>query len=523
MSSASSQLSQAILLFQQGKLREAEAACRAALSSNPDDVDALNLMGILAQRGGDLPRAIEVLSRAINIAPDVAKLYLNRGEAFRASNAFDRAVSDYRKAIELDPNYATAYYNLGIALRAQEKLAEAIAAYRAAVGIKPDYVKAHYNLANTLRTQLDFAAAEQAYRDAIRFDPNHAEAWNNLGEMLAEQMRIDEAFDAFSRAIELKPDHAGAHFNRSFIRLLRGEYDLAWPEHEWRWKRVGSEPPAVTLGRPMWDGSDLAGKTILLHAEQGMGDTIQFVRYATLVARERNPARVIVACQLALVSLIATVPGVDEVIAFDHPIPPFDEHAAIMSLPGIFRTTLQTIPAEIPYLFPDPARVERWHAKLAPMRKQLSVGLAWAGNPVQANDRNRSANLERLAPSLAGLANVRFFSLQKGAGREQLARVQNVIDVVDVSEDLDDYSDTAAAIANLDVVVTVCTSVAHVAGALGKPAITTLCFNADWRWLTERKDSPWYPTMKLVRQTKQGDWEGVARRVREALAERMSR
>jgi tetratricopeptide (TPR) repeat protein len=503
-------LQRAVRLFQAGNLRECEAECRGMLQVNPNDAEALNLLGALATRAGQAKPAIELITRAIQLSPSVAKYRTNRGEAFRALNELDRATEDYRAAISIDPKNAIAHYNLGLVLRAQGKLDEAVESYRAAVRVKPDYAKAHYNLANALRAQLRNDEAEASYREAIRLNPKYVEAHNNLGELLSEQMRLDEAFASFDRALSLRPDHAGAHFNRAFLRLLRGDYEHGWPEHEWRWKTAQQAHLVRDFFQPMWDGSDLAGKSILLHAEQGVGDTLHFVRYASLVA-QRGAKEVIVECQAPVASLVATVPGVTRVIARGDELPPFDVHAPLLSLPMLFKTKVSNIPANIPYISPDAARLDAWRRKLSPMRRRFNVGVAWAGNPGQANDRNRSAPLSALKP-LSGIEEVALFGLQVGPATAQITG--SGLDLIDLSCDLHDFSETAAAVANLDAVVSVCTSVAHVAGALGKPTVTMLCHNADWRWLVEREDSPWYPTMKLVRQTRRGGWEDVARRVR---------
>lgn len=474
--------------------------------------ESLHNEGVNALRARNLSLAIDLISQAIALDPKSARYHINRGEAYRQSSQSERALADFRRATDLDPLNATAHYNLGLALRSADNLEESIAHYREAIRLKPEYVKAHYNLANTLRAKGDLAAAEHSYRDALALNPDQPEPWNNLGELLSELMRIDEASAAFDRVIALKSDHAGARYNRGFLDLLRGEYRTGWDAYEWRWKMPLFANNAPRFAQPIWDGSDLAGKTILLLGEQGVGDNIQFARYATLIA-QRN-GRVILRCQKSVAPLLATIPGVERTIDETDPLPSFDTWMAMLSLPRVFGTTLDNVPSSVPYIVADPHKVEAWRSRIAPHRAKLNIGLAWAGNANQANDRNRSANLALLSP-LAGVADAAIFSLQKGPASSQIERSK--LNLIDLTNDIADFSDTAALIANLDVVISVCTSVAHVAGAMAKPTLTMLCYNADWRWLIGREDSPWYPTMKLFRQEKQGDWESVAKHVREQL------
>ncbi|CAN5363906.1 tetratricopeptide repeat protein [soil metagenome] len=502
--------------FQRGDFRETESDCRRILESDPRSADALHLLGLVAIRAGQPAAAVELIGRAIEIDPHVSRYYTNRGDAQRALGRLEEARSDQAHAISIDPANATAHYNMGIVLRALNRLDDSIASYRQAVRIKPEYARAHYNLANALRVRGELDEAEAAYRAAISLNPNHAEAWNNLGELLSERMRIDESLAALDRAIALKPDHATARYNRGFVHLLRGEYRSGWEGYDWRFRMPALLPHAPKFSQPRWDGSDLTGKTILLLGEQGVGDNIQFARYATPLAARGG--QVILGCQKSVAALLATIPGVKRVVSESDPLPPFDTWIPMLSVPALLGTTLENIPATVPYIFPDQRKVDEWKSTLAPQRAALNIGLAWAGNPNQANDRNRSANLAALKP-FAGIANTKIFSLQKGAASEQIAQAS--FPLVDLTEKLSDFSDTAALIANLDVVISVCTSVAHVAGAMGKPTLTMLCFNADWRWLMQRGDSPWYPTMKLFRQAIQGDWESVSLRVRQELEARL--
>jgi len=475
------------------------------------DAERLHALGLAAMRDRQPGRAVELFSQAIAADQSVARYFSNRGEAYRVSGDPVAAERDYRRAIALDPKYAIAHYNLGLTLRGQDRLDEAVASYRRAVELKPDYAKAYYNLANVLREQMNYADAQNAYRAAIQIDPKYVEAWNNFGQMLAGQRRIDEAVDAYSRAIELRPDHASSHMNRAMIRLMRGDYEQGWAEYEWRWKTPQLARGARTFPQPLWDGAELNGKTILLWAEQGLGDAIQFVRYAPLV-NARGAARVVIECQAPVVSLLQTVRGVDQVIARGETLPSFDVHAPMLSLPRLLGTTVQTVPGDVPYLRADSVRVEHWSGRIAPHRRARNIGLVWAGNPSHVHDRSRSAPLAELR-GLGEASDFQFFSLQKGASATELSAAVPELNLIDVSQDLNDFSDTAAAMQNLDAVVSVCTAVAHLAGALAKPVILMLFYAGEWRWLVGRQDSPWYPTMRIVQQERPGDWPGVAARV----------
>jgi hypothetical protein len=320
-------------------------------------------------------------------------------------------------------------------------------------------------------------------------------------------VKLEEALSCFQRAIELQPDYADAHWNRALAWLLMGNFEQGWPEYDWRWKRKALQLPRFP--QPIWNGFPLEGRTILLYAEQGLGDTLQFIRYAALV--KRRGGLVIAACQDVLRPHLATCPGVDQLIGLDSTIAHFDTHAPLLSLPAIVGTTLSTVPADVPYLFVN--------AELGdPCRQALDgpgafkIGIAWQGNPDHSNDRQRSVSLVSFEP-LARLDGVRLFSLQKGPGVEQLAGAQERFPVVDLGSQFQTFQDTAAVLQRLDLVISIDSAVAHCAGALGVPVWVLLPFCPDWRWLLDREDSPWYPTMRLFRQTEPGKWATVFARV----------
>jgi tetratricopeptide (TPR) repeat protein len=512
---------QAARHFQAGRLREAEVDIRQLLAVDPNHVDGLHLLGLTAAQVGRYDAAIELISKAVSLRPDLAEAHDNLGNALSTLGRLDQAEASHRRALSIKPAFAGAHYNLGNVLEAQGRLDEAVACYRRALAIDPGFVGAHFNLGNTLLHQGRFDEATACYRRAVAFDPDFAGAHNNLGEVLRDQGELDAARASFQRALALVPDFAGAHLNLGIVALKQGGFAEGWREYEWRLRGGDPRLRPRSFVQPQWRGEKLEGRTLLLHAEQGAGDVIQFVRYAAIAAAGR--ARVIVEAPRPLVRLLATVDGVAEVIAGGEPLPRFDRHLSVMSAPLAVGTTLETVPGETPYVRADPAAAALWAERLADVGG-LKVGLAWAGDPGLHNpeyavvDRRRSIALERLAPLLA-TPGVSFVSLQKGAAASQLEGIPPRLRPLDCMEDVDDFADTAALIANLDLVITVDTAVAHLAGALAKPVWILSRFDGCWRWLTEREDSPWYPTARLFRQVRPGDWEAVIAKVAAKLAE----
>ena len=316
--------------------------------------------------------------------------------------------------------------------------------------------------------------------------------------------------ECYGRALATAPDHAQAHWNRALLWLLLGDYDKGWEEYEWRWRNKELPTPAVDYPRPVWDGSPLKGEEIFLYAEQGMGDAIQFVRYVPLV--QELGGRVILGCDRPIERLFSQIRDIVKIVTPQSAVTTFACHASLLSLPRIFGTRLETIPAQVPYLRPDKTLSKEWAKRLADV-PGLKVGIVWRGNPAQKVNPVRSCPASLLEP-LARIPGVRLFSLQKDPGEEGIPN-----GITDIAADLDDFTDTAAAVEQLDIVISVCTSVAHLAGALGRPLWVMLAFNADWRWLHDRDDSPWYPTARLFRQTQRGDWQGVIDRIAGELAD----
>jgi Flp pilus assembly protein TadD len=508
-----------VALAQLGRLEEAVTCYRAALGLRPDDVDARNNLGVALTDLRRPDEAADQLREAVRLKPDHAEAHNSLGIALEALGKVDEAECSYREALRCRPDYANAHNNLGVVLAAQGRLDEAVAGYQRALRIDPRHAGAHNNLGAALAAQGKLDEAVAGYQRALRIDPRYASAHNNLGAARAAQGKLDEALASYRQAVRLDPDHAEAHKNLAHALLLAGDFAQGWREYEWRWRC--REFPRLSYARPAWDGSPLEGRTILLCAEQGLGDTIQFVRYAALL--KQRGGCVVVAPQKELLPLLAGCPGIDELAERDGP-PPHDVFAPLLSLPRLLGTTLATVPAEVPYLRARPDLVERWREELRPL-DGLRVGIAWQGSPRHRQDRLRSFPLSHFEP-LARLPGVRLLSLQKGHGAEQLRQLAGRFPVVDLAGRLDEargpFVDMAGALSNLDLVVTCDTSVAHLAGALAVPVWVALPFAPDWRWLRERSDSPWYPTLRLFRQEAPGAWEGVFGRMAAALNDRRS-
>jgi len=509
-------LNQGIALQDQGQGAEAVACYRQALRLRPDFAEAHNRLGIALAGQNKLAEAEACFREAVRFRPGFADAHNNLGVALQEQGRLPEAEACHRQALRLLPTYAEALNGLGIALAGQDKLEEAEACLRDVVRIRPNYADAYSNLGTVLRKRGELAAAAACHRQALSLKPDLASAHNNLGVVLLDQGSLAEALACYDRAVQLQPSYADAHWNRACAWLLTGNFAQGWPEYEWRWQFKHLVPPSFP--QPCWDGSPLAGRTILLHAEQGLGDTLQFIRYAPLV--QQRGGRVIVLCQESLVRLLASCPGVSQVVGQGSPLPAFDVQVALLSLPSLLGTTLESIPASVPYLTAPMEQVEHWRQELRGAGR-VRVGIVWQGNPQHQNDRSRSVP-PSMFELLTRVEGVQLVSLQYGAGAEQLTALSGRLAVQDVGSRLSgDWTETAAVLKNLDLVICVDTALAHCAGALGVPVWLALPFAPDWRWLWGRQDSPWYPSMRLFRQDAPGDWQGVFRRLAEALRQRV--
>lgn len=510
---AFAELSQAL---QENRMDRVWELCRELLQGKPDDVELLTLSGALARQDGDLEAALSFFSRAATMRPTQPQLHNNLGVILEDLGRHDEAIGRYRQALALQPGYCEASCNLGNALRSLGQNEAAVDQYRAALLLDPGYIDAHYNLANTLRAEGNWQEAVEQYRKLLTLKPDHLSGWINLGGTLHTMSRFPEAMQAQRRALEIHPENADAHWNLALSLLATGDYRQGWQEYQWRLK--GPAFPATFAGRPMWDGSSLAGRTLLLRTEQGFGDALQFFRYAQLLAREGM--NVVLECRPELLALFASQNPRLPCFALGEEPPPFDTFAYLMSLPFLLGTTLSTLPAQIPYLEPDPELCALWRQRMQ-SAGGVKVGLVWAGSAGYNNDRYRSLPLSVLEP-LAGVPGLELYSLQLGSAAAELAKHSWGSAVRDLSGSLRNFSDTAALMANLDLVVAVDTAVAHLAGAMGKPVYLMLPGSCDWRWLTGRSDSPWYPTLRLYRQETVGDWTAVAAAIVADLAPKPS-
>jgi tetratricopeptide (TPR) repeat protein len=571
-----------LLLQTQGKLNEAVAEYEAAVALNPALAEAHSNLGNGLQSQGHLEPAIAHYEEALKLKPAFVEAWYNLGNALLAQEKLDEAAASYQRALSLNPLLAEAHCNLGNVLKGQQKPDEAVAHYQRALELKPGYAEAHYNLANVLSVQGKMREAVAQYELALLFDPQCAKAHNNLGNVfrsieepekavvhyrqvpdadpeftdaynnlglallslgrheeaiesiartlalkphLAEahcnlgavlhaQNRISEATASYQKALDLNPDLAKARINLGMVQLLCGDFANGWKNYELRW----SDAPLHSRDfvQPQWQGEPLDGRRILLHAEQGLGDTLQFLRYVPMV--QAAGGTVILEVQDRLRTLAAELPGVAEVVPTGAPLPAFDCHCPLLSLPFAFGTTLESIPASFPYLkVPQAAATKA--ANFPWPEDGLRIGILWAGNPVFPNDsyRFRSAPLDVFRPLLE-VEGVHLFSLQFGEHAAELSESPEFARrVVDLSPLVEDMADTAAQIAQLDLVIMVDTSVSHLAGALGVPVWVLTPFTPDWRWLLEGQVTPWYPSMRLFRQPQPGDWASVVEAMRTEL------
>ncbi len=508
----------AIRLHQEGDLPGAEAAYRRLLANQPRHAQGLHLLGLVEHELGRLADAIAHIRAAIVISPAIAAMHASLGNILRETGDHAAAIAALETAIDLQPDFAEAHNGLGNALWAAGRLAEAAACFRRALHEQPALAEAHNNLGIALLEQGRLDLAEASFRQALALRPDDPKTLNNLGTLLVEAQRLDHALACYRQAIAINPDYLEARVNLGMTSLAIGDFATGWAEFDHRW----AVPPLAAARRhaaPAWLGEPALGKTLLIHAEQGFGDTIQFCRYAPLAAR--RGLRVILQVQAPLVRLLRSLDGVAAVISEADDPPAFDLHCPTMSLPRAFATDLASIPAAPRYLRADPAAVTHWRARLGARfgtRIRPRIGLVWAGNPrrdipqIAAVDRRRSIDPALLRPLFA-IPGLQFVSLQKTGPAAPAGAL------TDFMTDITDFADTAALIENLDLVISVDSAVAHLAGALGKPVWLLNRFDSCWRWLTSRRDSPWYPTLRLYRQPAPHAWPAVIRHIAHDLSE----
>jgi tetratricopeptide (TPR) repeat protein len=498
------------------RLGHLDEACRlydAVLQYRPTDFDALHGLGEIHFARGRVDTALALFQAALRADDSRAEGFASLGLAFHTLGQFDRAMTSYDQGLRLDSDNAELRNRRGVALLERNRPHEALADFQRVLGGAPAHLGALGNLGNVFLKLNRLEAALEVYDRALTVAPDNAQLLTNRAVALRRLDRPQEALMSASRALLARPDFVQARFVESVARLTLGDFAGGWRGYESRWAVGLLAAQRRRFAAPLWLGEEtLDGKTILLHAEQGSGDTIQFVRYAPLLAA--RGAKVILEVQRELVRLLSPTPGVTTVIARGAPLPPFDCHCPLLSLPLAVGTELTTIPADIPYVAADAHTVSAWRPRL-PARLPR-IGLVWAGARIHDNDVNRSIALATLRPLLE-LRDIAFIGLQHELREGDAAFLESCGNVLSLGADFQDFADTAAVVAQLDMVIAVDTAVAHLAGAMGKPLVLLLPFAADFRWLRERQDSPWYPTARLFRQPSFGDWDSVVALVRQEL------
>ena len=549
LDSVSIEYQSALAFHQNGQLVEAQALYEKILKKEPNHSDSLHLLGVIFCQTKQLQRAVDSIDKAIKINPSNEVFYSNRGNALSDLKQLDAAVASYDEAIKLDPSYAEAHSNRGNALQDLKQLDAAVASYDKAIRLVPGYTEAYYNRGNALKELKQFDVAVASYDEAIKLDPSYAEAYSNRGNALQDLKQLDAAVASYDRAIQLKPDYAEAYYNRgnvlkdlkqlsaavasydkaiqlkqdyasaywnkSLALLQVGDFDRGWELYEWRWKKDDLNFRDRGFTKPLWLGIEsLQDKTILIHAEQGLGDTIQFCRYVKSVTA--LGAKVIFEVQPVLVSLMREPDLPFDIYAKGAALPDFDYHCPLMSLPLALQNKGNTVIPTSLYIKIDDTRVQKWRSRFD--NEQFNIGINWQGSKKKI-DIGRSFPLA-LFEGIASLSKVKLFSLQKNEGTEQLNDLPKGMVIENFGGDVDSegaFLDTAAIIKSLDLIITSDTAVAHLAGALGCRVWLALKWVPDWRWMLDGGSSSWYPSMRLFRQNKADDWEGVFDEIKSEL------
>lgn len=500
----------------QGQLPEAIAAWMEAFTLEPARVSSALGLALAMARHGQPTQAAELLALALTLHPDEADLHTTRGNLLRALGRFDEAEACHRRALALAPHSPAIYANLSSLYLAWKRPADALAEAERAVSLAEGSSELRFNLGTCLLQLGRAGEAADVLEALVAAAPSHHQGWLNLGEARLAQADVAGAEAAFRRAIAAAPEVPEAHFNLALRLLERGAFEEGWREYEWR-RRIPEIPLRRLPGAP-WDGGPLPGKVLLVTAEQGLGDTFQFLRFLK-PARERSQARLIFECPPALRAVLDGVEGVDQLVAAGGALPPFDAHTSLLSLPGLTRRGGDEVHSAGPSLHPEPARVARWRARLGP--PTLWVAIAWQGNPAYRADGKRSLPLAAFAP-LARVPGVKLVSVQKHHGREQLAAWPHGLELLDLGPELDEaapFVDTAAVLAAVDLVISSDTAVPHLAGALGQDVWLALPRPADWRWGQAPTSTVWYPRFHLFRQSRAGEWGEVFSRLEQSLTQ----
>ena len=544
-------LIEAIGRYDRGDLAAATHYCSDVLALDAEDSAALHLLGLIANDQGDPARATGWLQQAVRCGPEDADAWNDYGNALQRCGRLHEALEAFGSAKRLAPRFADPHSNFGYMLFRLGRLEESLPHFRSALAIEADFTLAYNNLGSALLELGRHAEAIEAFRSAIECDPICADGYVNLGNALrrcdchAQAFEVlqqgrqrahpnpqlllnlggvhkdlgqfDDAICAYEEAIVANSAYAEAHWNLSLVLLARSQLARGWEEFEWRRKILGLAPDALPQNSTEWKGESVAEKTLLVIAEQGLGDTLQFIRYATML--KQNGARVIAAVQPPLMKILAGCDGIDEIVPLDAPFPPHDLFCLTMSLPRLMSPVLELIPKNVPYLHADPLLIAQWRDRLAQI-PGFKIGISWQGNPTYGADRYRSIPLDQFEV-LAQVPGVTLISLQRGYGSEQLAAARTRLSIVEFPGEVDatngPFMDTAAIVKNLDLVISSDTAIVHLAGGLGVPVWMATSFVPDWRWLLDRSDSPWYPTLRLFRQHERLNWRPVFEEMATAL------
>ena len=509
------------LFLDQKRYPEASDAYLEALVHRPDCVEAHFNLGIVLMEQRRFEEAIDRFNKVIGINPSAVAAYYNMGCIFLELNNFEKAALSYQQAVALKPDFVEAYNNLGNACLEIKRKEEAEQCFRKAIALKPDYADGHYNLGKVLQERFEFEAALDCYRRALEINPEYSKAYNNSGKIFHDMGNIRQAVSLYHKALDIQPDYAEARFNLATSELLLGHFKSGWESYESRFHRAEwRQVYPYRFDLPRWEGQPLDGKTIYVHSEQGLGDILQFVRYLPKV--KSFGGHVILETIKPLLSICRRMTSIDQVVEPQpdgRPAVGFDYYIPLLSLPALFGTNLETIPSQVPYLSTTEADLQRWRPRIS--EKGLRVGLVWAGT---STDPRRACPLGWFTP-LTRLKNVHFYGLQKGIAAEQVEvdGLPEGMRMVNLGQEFEDFSDTAAVVDQMDLVISIDTSVAHLAGAMGKRLWVLLPDVPDWRWLLNRNDSPWYPSARLFRQIRPGDWQPVIQEIADALVELIRR
>lgn len=511
-----------LLLRSNGALDEAVDSFERAVQLDPEKTSYYNNLGLMYQKMGRLQDSLACFQTAIKRTPDDSVTHYNLANVYRHCGHLQEVVTSLEKAVELDPEFQKAHHNLGEALSGLGRFGESADSYRQAIRLKPDQPESWNGLGNALANQGLTSDAVDCYKRTIQLNPNYAGAHLNLGNAYYEDRQLDLAERYLEQALEQEPGFSDAEFNLGLVHLLKGDLAKGWLGYEQRFAKTDwKNNYPFRLDRPKWDGQPFPGKRLLIHDEQGFGDVLQFVRF--IEPMKRLGGEVLFETRAPLINLFQNMPGIDQlVVRADRrrSAADYDLYCPLLSLPGLLGTTLETIPNRVPYIRADAGKADQWAGRMD--ARAFKIGLVWSGNPTHHRGRIRSATLPDFDAVLQ-TPGVRFYGFQKGATAGDVVRYTDAGLIENLGNDFADFSDTAAAMAHLDLVISIDTSVAHLAGAMGKPVWVLLAYAADWRWLLDRNDSPWYPTMRLFRQEYKGDWSGIMTAVQQELKELLQR